>query len=122
MLLQVITLFFLTLTGDCYRTALTVTYITALYDIGLGATSSSYGRSYADQLVNFEKLLQTPSNLIIYGPPTLREFVREKRKADNTVFVERELGWFERLPFAKLVERNRQSFRRDAAFWQKHQA
>lgn len=65
----------------------TATIITGFWDIGRGQFKSDFNRSKEFYLKFFETHLQSPSNMIIFGDESLREFVKEKRKHPNTVFV-----------------------------------
>ena len=43
---------------------------------------------------NFEKLLLIDNNLIIFGDDELETFVKERRRDENTQFINKSLDWF----------------------------
>lgn len=82
-----------------------VTYITGLWDVNRGNLGSRFTRSYEYYLKHFAELLQTESNLIIYGDDYLQEFVKQHRLKDNTVFIRRDLEWFKNQWYTPMVEK-----------------
>ena len=78
-----------------------VTFVTSLYNIGreehLGAASEAH----------FKNLLQTSSNLIVYGESSLKKYVSEHRAQKNTVFVEQSLEDIHRRWYSPLNEKVR---------------
>ena len=71
-----------------------ITLVTGLWDIGRGNLSEGWSRSFDHYLENFEKLLLIDNNLIIFGDDELETFVKERRRDENTQFINKSLDWF----------------------------
>lgn len=70
------------------------TIVTGLWDIGRNGLSNDWSRSFDHYLKKFEDFLKIPNNLIIFGDEKLRDFVFERRSAENTQFILKDLSWF----------------------------
>ena len=70
------------------------TIVTGLWDIGRDGLSNDWSRSFDHYLTKFDDFLKIPNNLIIFGDEKLREFVFERRSAENTQFILKDLSWF----------------------------
>lgn len=87
-----------------------ITYVTCLYDIGRG-NIQQYKRSFQYYLDFFAKLLKTPTNLIIYGEASLKDFIDQHgRTSANTVFVEYPVEKFKERWFAPIMEEARKEY------------
>ena len=71
-----------------------ITLVTGLWDIGRDKLQDGWSRGYQHYLDKLSNLLSIDINLIIYGDDSLEEFVKERRKSDNTQFIKRDLSWF----------------------------
>lgn len=92
------------------------THVTCLYDIERGGLSDRFRRSFELYLSFFEQLLRTDSNLIVFGDRRLEEFVWQRRRPANTVFVLREIESFRGAWFYPLVQAVRLGKLRDPGF------
>lgn len=81
-----------------------VTLITGYWNIGRGEIDPAFRRTNENYLKLFEKHLQTPSNMIIFGDQTLKMFVQEKRKHSNTVFVLKDLESFRKQWYTSKIQ------------------
>jgi len=79
-----------------------VTIVTGIWDIGRNALGEGWSRNYQHYLDNFDKILDIPNNMIIFGDSSLREMVFKKRTSENTVFVDRNLEWFKQHFFEEI--------------------
>ena len=95
------------------------THVTCLYDIKRGDLNEGFKRSFDDYLSYFDQLLQTDSNLIIFGDKRLEEFVWQRRMPYNTVFVLREIEYFRGMWFFPSVQAIRQNKLQDPSFTEK---
>ena len=71
-----------------------ITLVTGLWEIGRGELTEGWSRSFDHYLENFEKLLLIDNNLIIFGDDELETFVKERRRDENTQFINKSLDWF----------------------------
>lgn len=71
-----------------------ITLVTGLWEIGRGELTEGWSRSFDHYLENFEKLLSIDNNLIIFGDDELETFVKERRRDENTQFINKSLDWF----------------------------
>lgn len=94
------------------------THVTCLYDIKRGSLKG-FERSFEDYLFYFDQLLQTDSNLIVFGDRRLEEFVWQRRRPYNTVFVLREIESFRAAWFYPHVQAIRQQKLQDPSFREK---
>jgi hypothetical protein len=79
-----------------------VTIVTGIWDIGRESLGEGWSRDYQHYLDNFNKILDIPNNMIIFGDSDLRELVFEKRQESNTQFIERDLNWFKQHFFQEI--------------------
>ena len=63
-------------------------------------------------------LLQTETNLIIFGNKELKLFVEKHRQRSNYIFIERELEWFEGMWHNPLIERVRKRYKETLPNWE----
>ena len=84
-----------------------VTLVTGLWDIGRGDLEQGWSRSFSHYLDKFESLLKVDSNMIIFGDDELKKFVFERRSAQNTQFVIRDLEWFKNNDYYELIQKIR---------------
>ena len=54
-----------------------ITIVTGLWDIGRDTLNEGWSRSYDHYLQKLKEFLKIPQNIIIFGDPSLREFVEE---------------------------------------------
>ena len=85
-----------------------VTLVTGLWNIGRENLKEGWSRSYQHYLDKFSQLLDVENNLIIFGDVELENFVFEKRKVENTLFVRRSIDWF-RNEFYDRIQQIRQN-------------
>lgn len=71
-----------------------VTVVTGIWNINRDSLTEGWSRSFEHYLNNLEKLLKTPSNLIIFIQKEYEDFIRERRPEANTQIIIRELDWF----------------------------
>jgi hypothetical protein len=72
-----------------------ITLVTGLWNLEREKLSEGWSRSFEGHyLKKFEQLLQIEENLIIFGDSELEKFVFERRKKENTQFINRDLSWF----------------------------
>lgn len=91
------------------------TQVTCLYDIKRGGLGQ-FKRSFQYYLSYFDQLLQTDSNLIVFGGKDLEAYVWQRRKPHNTVFVVKEIESFRELWFYPYVQKIRQKRLQDPSF------
>jgi hypothetical protein len=78
---------------------MSVTIVTGIWNIKRDSLSEGWSRSFNHYLNNLEKLLKTPSNIIIYIEAEYEEWVWARRDKSNTVVIVRELNWFKQNEF-----------------------
>ena len=71
-----------------------ITIVTGLWDIGRDTLNEGWSRSYDHYLQKLKEFLKIPQNIIIFGDPSLREFVEENSTHENVQFIERHIDWF----------------------------
>lgn len=71
-----------------------ITIVTGIWDIRRDELTEGWARNYQHYLDNFQKILDIPNNMIIFGDSDLRELVFSKRNHENTQFIERSIDWF----------------------------
>ena len=71
-----------------------ITIVIGIWDIKRNELSDGWNRDFEHYLKNLEKLMKTDDNMIIYIESKYKEFVEQRRNAENTLIVERELDWF----------------------------
>lgn len=75
-----------------------MTIVTGIWDIKREELTEGWSRTFQHYLNNFEKLLKTDNNMIIYIEEKYKSFVEERRKEHNTQIIVRELDWFKNNP------------------------
>lgn len=86
-----------------------ITFVTGLWDIGRGNLDKAWSRGFDTYLEQFEKLLKMPYNLIVYGDSQLEKFVFERRKPENTQFINRSVRYFIDNEYYPLIQQIRQN-------------
>jgi len=71
-----------------------LTIVSGIWDIKRDELSEGWNRSFQHYLDNFEKLLKTDNNMIIYIEEKYKSFVEERRDSNNTQIIVREIDWF----------------------------
>lgn len=96
------------------------TLVTGLWDIKRSELTEGWNRSFEDHYISkFIDLLRLDCNLIVFGDQTLKELVFKYRKEENTLFLERDVDWFDKDLCSKVEKiRNNQSWL-DQAGWLK---
>lgn len=84
-----------------------ITLVTGLWNIKRDELSEGWSRTFEHYLEKFDKLLDVPNNLIVFGEEELREFVFKKRTTQNTQFVVRKQEWFKNNEFYDLIQKIR---------------
>lgn len=80
-----------------------ITLVTGLWDIKRDTLKDDWGRGFEDHYIQkFEKLLDIPCNLIVFGEEKLRNIVFERRNDTNTQFIERPQSWFKNELYDKI--------------------
>ena len=80
-----------------------ITLVTGLWDIKRDTLKDDWGRGFEDHYIEkFEKLLDIPCNLIVFGEEKLRNIVFERRNDTNTQFIERPQSWFKNELYDKI--------------------
>jgi FkbM family methyltransferase len=82
------------LTLDSFPNKKDVTIVTGIWDIKRDTLSNQWSRTFDHYLGNFEKLLKSPNNFIIYIEKKYESWVWERRDVSNTKVIVRELDWF----------------------------
>jgi hypothetical protein len=85
-----------------------ITIVTGLWNIKRDELSEGWSRSFEHYLNHFDKFLDLPYNLIIFGEEDLREVVFNKRNNENTQFISRSQSWFKN-EFYDLIQNIRTS-------------
>jgi hypothetical protein len=83
------------------------TIVTGLWDIGRDQLQDGWSRNFQHYLNKLEELLKLDNNLIIFGDETLKNFVFERRSANNTQFITRDLTWFVNNDFYQKIQKIR---------------
>ena len=65
-----------------------VTFVTALYDLGRGNFHHKPRTFEGFYLKEFAKLLKIKANLVVFGEAPLRDFVAQHRNPNETMFIE----------------------------------
>jgi hypothetical protein len=81
-----------------------LTLVTGLWDIGRGNLTEGWSRSFNHYLDKFSQLLQVDCNMIIYGDNELQDFVKSRRREENTQFILRDLDWFKTNEFYNKIQ------------------
>lgn len=81
-----------------------ITLVTGLWNIKRDELSEGWSRSFQHYLDKFEQLLQVDNHMIIFGDSELESFVYERRKKENTLFVNRSQEWFKNEFYGKIQE------------------
>ena len=81
-----------------------ITLVTGLWNIKRDELSEGWSRSFQHYLDKFEQLLQVDNHMIIFGDSELESFVYERRKKENTLFVNRSREWFKNEFYGKIQE------------------
>jgi len=84
-----------------------ITLVTGLWEIGRGQLKEGWSRDFQHYLNKLEDLLKIDCNLIIFGDEELNKFVSDKRSADSTQFVNRDLTWFVNNDFYHKIQKIR---------------
>ncbi|MBX3134094.1 MAG: glycosyltransferase [Gemmatimonadaceae bacterium] len=81
------------------------TFVTGIWDLGRDQAGTGFRRDFAQYRERFGELLLADAPMVIYGDPTLREFVEAQRAGRPTQFIERPAASFrERFDLYRLVE------------------
>lgn len=70
------------------------TIVTGIWDIKRDSLTGHWKRDFNHYLNNFDKLLKTDINMIIFIESKYENFVRERRDDKNTLIVIKEIEWF----------------------------
>jgi hypothetical protein len=81
-----------------------ITLVTGIWDIGRDKLSDGWSRSYQHYLDKFERLLEVDVNMIVFGDPSLREFVESRRDPAKTQFISRSVDWFKNNDFFNKIQ------------------
>jgi hypothetical protein len=94
------------------------TIVTGLWDIGRENLTEGWSRNYNHYLDKLDQLLKADFNLIIFGDDNLEQFVKERRKDENTQFIKRDLDWVRKMPFFDKIQeiRNNPKWYRQAGW------
>jgi len=71
-----------------------VTVVTGIWDIKRDELTVGWNRNFDHYLKNFENLLKSNDNMIIYIEEQYKSFVEERRDGENTMIIVREVDWF----------------------------
>lgn len=72
-----------------------VTIVTGLWDIKRNELSEGWARGFNEHYIpKFEQLLSCKENMIIFGDSELESIVFRNRSHENTLFIKRDLSWF----------------------------
>lgn len=71
-----------------------VTIVTGIWDIKRDELTEGWNRSFHHYLKNLEKLMKAEDDMIIFIESKYKDFVKERRKSENTLIIEREIDWF----------------------------
>lgn len=80
----------LVLAVESHRSKQVFTQVTCMYGIKRGDLGQ-FKRTFQYYISNFDMLLKTDSNLIIFGGKDIEAYVWECRQPHNTVFVLKEI-------------------------------
>ena len=81
-----------------------ITLVTGIWDIGRDKLADGWSRSYQHYLDKFERLLEVDANMIVFGDPSLREFVESRRDPAKTQFIPRSVDWFKNNDFFNKIQ------------------
>lgn len=81
-----------------------ITLVTGIWDIGRNNLTEGWSRPYQHYLDKFDKILDIPENLIIFGDKSLEEVVFKKRTQENTQFIVRDIEWFRKNEFFDKIQ------------------
>jgi FkbM family methyltransferase len=71
-----------------------VTVVTGIWNIKRDSLTGNWSRSFDHYLNNFEKLLKSPDNFIIFIEKEYEQWVWDRRDKSNTLVILKELEWF----------------------------
>ena len=71
-----------------------VTVVTGIWNIKRDSLNGNWSRSFDHYLNNFEKLLKSPDNFIIFIEKEYEQWVWDRRNKSNTLVILKELEWF----------------------------
>jgi hypothetical protein len=85
-----------------------ITLVTGLWDLNRSSLEEGWARSFEGHyLKKFEEILSVDINMIIFGDENLREFVKLRRREENTQFILRDLNWFKNNEYYDLIQKIR---------------
>jgi hypothetical protein len=80
-----------------------VTLVSGLWDLKRDGLKSVYSRGFDFYLGYLSQLLPTETNLIMFGDSEMKKFVSEHRNRSNTLFVERDMEYFNKKWYGKRI-------------------
>ena len=94
-----------------------ITIVTGLWNIKRDELTEGWARSFEHYLNHFDKFLDLPYNLIIFGEEELREVIFKKRTNQNTQFIPRSQEWFKNEFYDKIQKIRTSEEWRNQASW-----
>lgn len=94
-----------------------ITIVTGLWNIKRDELTEGWARTFEHYLNHFDKFLDLPYNLIIFGEEELREVIFKKRTNQNTQFIPRSQEWFKNEFYDKIQKIRTSEEWRSQASW-----